>query len=306
MMTTATARDPRTASMARRAGRWAFGAALLALVSGCQQQTLCEALGDCGGDLLGDWALGPGHTSCSEDVTGLPSDPRLRGGDVPPQRIPAPEQAFSNWCQGLIAGTENILAVPPTFFTESIPFGAATVSYKADGTYSMGIGRTGYFYFEFSGACMRQFGAGNGVATADLCTQLQGPLGASGAGEGSYQNTTCGVNPKDPYGCLCLFDVAEISGSGGRWELVSGNQVRHLPNTPGYSFRTTYCRTGNRLQVTGADGSYLLNKPALRTLDLGQVNCADGVQGPGEEGVDCGPACVMACGGEAPLEMPMP
>lgn len=295
MTSTVTARGLQSGLVARKLAQLAFGASLLAFAPGCHQQTLCEALGDCGGDLLGDWALGPGQTSCSEDVTGLPSDPRLRGGDVPPQRIPAPEQAFSNWCQGLIAGTENILTVPPTFFTESIPFGFATVSYHDDGTYSMGLGRTGYYYFAFSGACMRQFGAGAGVATADLCAQLQGPLGASGSGEGSYQNTTCGVNPDDPYGCLCLFDVAEISGSGGRFERVSSNEILHLPNTPGYSFRTTYCRTGNKLQITGANGSYLLNKPALRTLDLGNVNCADGVQGFGEEGVDCGGACGTAC-----------
>lgn len=303
MTTTATAREKRWSS-ARRAGQVALGAALLALASGCQQTTLCEALGDCGGDPVGDWALGTGHTSCSEDVTGLPSDPRLRGGDVPPQRIPAPEQAFSNWCQGLIAGTENILTVPPTFFTESIPFGTATVGYHADGSYSIGIGRTGYFYFEFSGQCMRQFGAGTGLATADMCAQLQQPLRDSGAGEGSYQNTTCGVNPKDPFGCLCLFDVAEISGSGGRWQKVGTNEILHLPNTAGFSFRTSFCRTGNTLQITGADGSYLLNKPALRTLDLGQVICNDGVQGFGEDGIDCGPACGTPCGAAPVPEMP--
>ncbi|HXS31118.1 MAG TPA: hypothetical protein VN755_09825 [Steroidobacteraceae bacterium] len=296
MTTTATARD----SIARKAGYLAFGAALLALASGCHQEKLCAALGDCGGDFLGNWALGPGHESCAEDVTAFPADPRLRGGDVPPQRIPAPEQAFSNWCQGLIAGTENVLAVPPTFFSDSMPFGSAVVRYHADGTYSIGIGRIGYFYFEFSAECMHQFGFGQGLATADICAQLQAPLAASGAGEGSYRNTTCTVNPKDPGGCYCVFDVAEISGSGGSYRQVAANELLHFPNTPGVSFRTSFCRTGSKLQITGADGGYLLNRPALRTLDLGQVNCTDGLQGIGEDGVDCGPACDVVCPGATP------
>lgn len=302
MSSKATASEPRLEARRSKAARVAGCALLAALAASCKQETLCQELGDCGGDLIGSWALGPGHESCSEDVTAPPSDTRLRGGDVPPQRVPAPEQAFADWCSGLIAGTENVLHAPPSFFSESMPFGSATVRYHADGTYSMGLARTGSFYFEFSATCMRQFGAVDGRSppnTTDpptnVCKQLQVPLAMSGGGEGSYRNVTCDPNPAEPLGCLCFFDVAEVSGSGGKYQIVGGNQILHTPNTPGFSFRATYCRDGDSLQLTGADGSYLLNKPALRTLDLGLVNCADGVQGIGEDGIDCGSACDLAC-----------
>jgi hypothetical protein len=57
----------------------------------------------------------------------------------------------------------------------------------------------------------------------------------------------------------------------------------------------TYCRNSTSLQLTGADDSYLFDTPGLRTLDLGPANCADGLQGPGEEGVDCGSVCGVDC-----------
>jgi hypothetical protein len=75
------------------------------------------------------------------------------------------------------------------------------------------------------------------------------------------------------------------------------SDMTHLPGTQ-FPQDVTFCNEGSRLQLTGADGAYLFDRVGLRTLDLIKVtaNCADGVEGPGEDGVDCGPACLNADG----------
>jgi hypothetical protein len=282
--------------------------ALALFASGCQQPTKCAELGDCGGAVpVGDWALGPGHVSCSEDLYEQPVDKRLEGLGVPAQRLPAPEQAFTDWCSGLITSTEKVQKTQPSFFTESAPYGAAVMHYEPDGTYALGLVRTGTFYFEFSEACMRGFGAtepkpapnvdgtNNPTGTpVGICKQLEVPLRAAGDGEGAYRNVTCDVNPNEPKGCLCYFDASEVSGQAGTYHVV-GNEILHIPNPPGFAVTATFCNSGTSLQLTGANGAYLFGRPGLRTLDFGFVNCADGVQGFGEEGVDCGASCNIVC-----------
>jgi hypothetical protein len=93
-------------------------------------------------------------------------------------------------------------------------------------------------------------------------------------------------------------------GGSGAYTFSSGNTLVHayearLDKSPAADFPVfaTFCKQGTSLQLTGANGAYLFNVPGLRTLDLTPttVNCTDGVQGPGEQGVDCGAACPTAC-----------
>src|SRR5687767_7968640 len=93
--------------------------AALAFATGCQQETHCAELADCGGDLLGDSSIGPGHPSCSEDLYVPPADKRLVQADLPPARTPPPEPAFFDWCGELVAGSANVLHATPVFYTES-------------------------------------------------------------------------------------------------------------------------------------------------------------------------------------------
>ena len=309
-----------SAARATRGGLALIGFGLAAvLLAGCKQELHCQELGDCGGPVpIGNWTLGetPEKTfaSCAEDLYIPPTDKRLVGADLPPARIPAPEPAFSDWCGGLIASTSKVLYATPLFYTESSPVGAATVRYNADGTYAVGFGLVGTYLLSFSAACMRQFGATDGkpapgpggaqpdadAPLVDVCKQLEVPLRESGINEGAYRNTTCTPDPKDPGGCACYFDRAEVFGSAGNYALISSNEILHTPSTPNFPYRVVYCTEGNTLQLTAADGSYLFGLPGLRTLDLGRLDCADGLQGLGEEGPDCGFACGNVCPGAAP------
>ncbi|HEY0715404.1 MAG TPA: hypothetical protein VGF45_22170, partial [Polyangia bacterium] len=93
----------------------------LAMTSGCEmfmQKPHCEELANCGGDLpVGNWILGPGNPSCSEDLYVPPTDTRLVGADVTAARIPPPEPALFDWCILLVAnGGKSIQAKPPRFF----------------------------------------------------------------------------------------------------------------------------------------------------------------------------------------------
>jgi len=313
-----------TESQRRRPFGAAWCLAVLLLV-GCRQDRHCPDLGNCGGDLFGEWTLRPAnpergqaeHGSCSEDLYIPPTDKRLVGGDVPAARVPAPEPAFSDWCRGLIAAREDIFYDTPLFYTESAPVGVATLRYAPGGTYDGGFGLVGTYTFEFSAACMRQFGAYDGRPPpdneglydpnstdppVDICKQLEVPLAASGVGEGAYRNTTCIPNPNEPRGCLCYFDRAEVFGIAGRWALIASNEILHTPTSaPNFPHRAIYCRTGDTLELTGSDGAYLLGYPGLRTMKMARSTCTDGIRNQDEEDIDCGgvtaqcPPCVPTC-----------
>lgn len=287
---------------------------LTALAAGCAQKPLCPELGECGGAVpAGSWQLAPGFPSCTEDLYVPPTDPRLLGGEVASARSPVIEPAFFDWCNLLVTNAgASIQARPPRFFYESGPIGWANISYTPDadprtGHYTLGVSRTGTFSLDFPELCMRQFGAMDGkpavdangnevTGPTDVCKQLEVPLRASGIGEGSYPNTTCDRNPNDPGGCLCYFDVTETGGGSGSYRMLDSRTIMHLPGS-NFPQKVTFCNKGDSLELTGADGEYLFGQKGLRTMRLAPAGdpCTNGVQDPGEGGVDCGGNCATAC-----------
>jgi hypothetical protein len=254
----------------------ALSGLLALLASGCTQSPHCEDLATCGGTLpYGSWALTQNEAiSCTEDLYQAPIDTRLLGGEVPAARVPTIEPALFDWCNLLVASSgETLLMKTPLFFYESGRIGAVSLRYNQDGSFSAGLTRTGTFTLDFPAVCMRAFGATEtpGAPIGELCKQLEVPLAASGAGEGSYRNTTCYANPEEPLGCLCTFDVTETGGPGGRFQQISSNTLLHTSGA-GFPSKVTYCHEGNSLELTGADGAYLFNAPGLRTLKLTLVS----------------------------------
>ena len=288
------------------------------LTSGCKQSTHCAELRDCGGDIpSGSWQLTPptpvnGNlitpASCNEDLYTPASDPRLVGGaPVPAARLPPPEPAVYDWCDMLITNSGlSIQTHAANFYAESAPVGAATVRLQKNGVFSAGLTVTGTYTLNFPALCMREFGAMDGRAidpsdpslgTGDVCQQLQVPLRAAGVGDGADINTTCSAQGADPGGCICKFDVQAAGGPSGYFRQISANTIQFLPNA-NFPQTVTYCNSGDgSLDLTGADGEYLFGVAGLRTLRLAQIvpNCADGQQGPNEDGVDCGGLCPTAC-----------
>jgi hypothetical protein len=251
---------------------------LAGLGSGCTQTPLCEESSSCGGPIpYGNWALDPSGESCQEDLYTPTVDTRLLGGEVPAARTPTLEPDLFDWCNLLVAGSgTTILLKSPLFYYESGRVGAVTLAYHEDGTFSAGITRTGTFTLDFPATCMRAFGATDNrplnpddpaSPVGNVCKQLEIPLAKSGAGEGSYQNTTCDPNPQDPLGCLCTFDVTETGGPGGRFEVLDSTTLIHYTNS-NFPSKVSYCNQGNTLELTGADGAWLYNFGGLRTLRL--------------------------------------
>jgi hypothetical protein len=286
------------------------------LTAGCDklfmQKPLCSALGDCGGDPSGSWALAPGHPSCVEDPYTPPPDPRLVGADLPPARMPPPDPATYDWCDLLIVtGGDQSLQHAPKFFTGTPPVGAAWVRYQ-NGVYTLSVTQTGTFDLNFSPTCVRAFGAKDGRAadinppalpdggpaplgpSLSICKQIevQVPLKLDSANKLAIQHVTC--DPTADGGCGCTFDLFSTVESTGPYSLQPGNILLQLSATA-FPQRSTFCNRGDHLELTGADGAYLFSTPGLRTLDLQKVDCADGKMGPGEKGIDCGFACPTAC-----------
>lgn len=251
--------------------------ALLALVVGCKQEPKCPELGSCGGDPTGTWQLAPGYPSCMEDLYAPASDLRLTQNNKTPAMVAAPEPAVYDWCDNLVAsGGTKVLLIDPNFYYDSAPIGQSTIDFKPDGTYSASITKTGTFWLDFPAACVREFGAQNGrpinpsdpmSPVGDVCKQLERPINQGGTNSGAYFNTVCDINPADPQGCLCHFDVTSTGGPAGKWTRMGSTlQLVNPGSVPTY---VTFCnRNGTELQLTGKDGDYLFGVPGLRTVKL--------------------------------------
>jgi len=256
---------------------------LLASTVGCKQEPLCEELGSCGGAVpIGSWTLSPGHGSCTEDLYAQPKDPRLYRSEVPAARAPVVEAAAWDWCFLLVTnGGPKIQVKQPSFFYESGPIGRTTLTYDANGTYSLGWAKTGTYSMDFPAVCMREFGAMDNRRALDemgmpvgepvgVCKQLEPFVKAAGIGEGSYPNVSCDIIPEDPLGCRCYFDVSETGGGAGTYQMMpDGKTIVHYADKS-FPQLATYCNKGDSLQLTGADGAYLFNVFGLRTMDLGK------------------------------------
>jgi hypothetical protein len=291
---------------------------VLALTPGCKQAVHCPELSGNGGPVpIGTWTLtpavgaAPAHGSCIEDLYVPVSDPRLvGGGDVPAARTPPPEPSLYDWCDNLVTSSGTMISTHDAiFYPESAPVAVASIKILADGSWTSGITRTGVFVLDFPALCMREFGAMDGrpvdptnpaAGTGDVCAQLQVKQRKTGLGTGAYQNTTCLPNTSDPGGCTCWFEDQETGGPSGYYRQIDGNTLEFLSDKNFPNLVTYSNDGGTSLELTGKDGEYLFGTRGLRTMDLAISNCMDGIQGPYEQGVDCGGQCSTPCGAAAP------
>jgi hypothetical protein len=277
--------------------------ALPVMVTGCKQASLCPGLDVCGGDLpVGDWVLAAGHASCSDDLYTPAPDSRLVGGDLPPARTPPPEPALYDWCSLLVAtdamDIKDTAFKLPNLYVESPPIGTALIRYQADRKFFISTRRIGNYKIDFPPYCMRAFGAVDSPG-ATVCDKLTASLTAKLPSR--YKNVHCtsdGDTTLGGFGCNCTFDLSEIQESKGTVLPPNGGPLFHLfSNT--FPQNVSYCASPDRLQLSSANDEYLFDRLGLRTLDLAKnttpINCTDHMQGYGEDGVDCGPACPVFC-----------
>ena len=183
-----------------------------------------------------------------------------------------------------------------------------SIAFKPDLTYEAGFVRSGRFSQYYSQTCITQYGqntndcasvqtdlraegAAVGYANATCspatgggcdcaadngahqsgptltCTMV-GIILNSKAVDETFKNIACVPNAARG-GCDCGFDVAFPSGEVGVYE-VSSNIVTTHPqnNSINAPSKMTFCVNGNDLDVSGYDGSYLFDKPPVRTFKL--------------------------------------
>ena len=111
-------------------------------------------------------------------------------------------------------------------------------------------------------------------------------------------NIACAPKAEDPEGCVCTFELSDTQESYGTLKPLDGGPMVHL-FSDNFPQSVSYCLNGDSLQLQSADGEYLFDRLGLRTMDLVKsptpIDCTDHMQGPGEDGVDCGAACPVLC-----------
>ena len=128
------------------------------------------------------------------------------------------------------------------------------------------------------------------------CVEIQAMVGAALIGEGYGRNHVCSEDSSG--GCSCTFDIVVVNGDAGNWQTTEDGKLLLEPAfmAPEAPPRVpiTYCASDTTLSLG----------PELRTWGpsgigtdtvFERADCADGVQGVGEDGPDCGRLCSNIC-----------
>jgi hypothetical protein len=260
---------------------------------GCAEGPLCPELDRCGGDLVGAWAQVPLAEDtgkyCQEPTHRPPPQEYLQNQPTPVARQPVPENTNLDWCYSLVLTSDEASALKRNlYWWEDFGYFGGLVTYDANGEYSIDFQRAGYVSRYYSETCLTQYGHDAN------CKTFQDRLFEANAGAGEYDFFDCQSDPSKG-GCNCSFKISEANSSSGVYSL-SGSTVTHFSSAPTTHFtQAGFCVKGDRMEISGLNNSYLWDRKDLRSMELVRVNCADGVQGPGEAGIDCGLRCPMSC-----------
>jgi hypothetical protein len=160
----------------------------------------------------------------------------------------------------------------------------------AEGTYAVGQAFQGEVTQDFAERCLSD------TQGQLSCAELASALNQIGLGEGAWSNVGCnGVTD----GCSCSFQVFAAGGPSGKWSRDPGDATQlmlgrqRLDDSTAFDyFKVPYCVQGESLTF-GAELAQAW--PDMPPLKLERADCGDGLQGPGEVGVDCGWACPTPC-----------
>jgi hypothetical protein len=162
------------------------------------------------------------------------------------------------------------------------------VRFEENGQYTSAQTLTGVVTLTYSAECLV---TDQGTPT---CAQLQAALDVSGTGEGAYFDTMCADQAGG--GCSCTVRVQEVSGSSGTWSIDLAAKTVTLtrdPQLPAPNQLTVgYCADPAGVRFgDGIDAWWRQTAGAT----FSKIDCTDGKQGFGEDGVDCGGVC-SPCG----------
>lgn len=268
--------------------------------TGCSGGQVCQELSSCGGSreaLLGTWAQPKNsHTDgmyCQENMHIPPLQDYRLGQPTPVARMRVPENNNLDWCYNLVIVPTDMDPIKKHFYWwENLPYVGGLVTYKDDGTYSIDFSREGKVYRHYSRTCLTQYG--HGFDKGFDCAEFQELLTHANAGAREYHTFKCAENAEQG-GCDCNFFIGEANAQAGVYKL-EGNILTHFPTSQQARFtQASFCIEKDKVQMSGINNSFLWERQGLRSLQMVRVNCEDGVQGPGEQGVDCGLRCPTPC-----------
>ncbi len=149
--------------------------------------------------------------------------------------------------------------------------------------------RKGTVVQDYADACLSD---GVGKAT---CAELSELLTNEGQGQGTVLDVACTAGARG--GCSCSFAVSEVAGPVGRWSVDPQDATKLVfEQSTGIgtdqSFKVPYCVDGAGLRF-GAELAQVWT--VVPAFSFAKVDCSDGIQGPGEDGPDCGLGCAMNC-----------
>ena len=271
--------------------RWAILAILLPI--GCSQGQVCPELGNCGGNPRDKWAQLPfgqetPGTYCQESMHRPPLEATLENQLLPTARQRLPERENADWCSDLIVTGDLMQPIKKhVYWWEDLPYVTGTLDYQPDGKFEAHLTRKAFVDRSYSELCLRKYGYGGN------CTDLQAAFEMANVGAGEYNTFKCVANATN--GCDCHFNIFEVNTLVGRYS-VGASTITHYPSSPTAHFsQASFCVKGDKIELSGMNNSFLLDRLSLRTMEMVRMNCNDGKLGPGELGVDCGLACPNPC-----------
>jgi hypothetical protein len=275
--------------------------------AGCTPELTCEEEFRGGGDLLTGGvdtnANGAVETKwvvvepCENIVSSPPYQDTLVGQPPHLSGEAPPDPGSGDWCQNLVFRTNGTIERLNTWFPRvpirqhspiaagQSPWYDASLTYEGN-AYSFAAILYGRQKLELSARCLTS----QGVSLT--CEQLTGAIKEVWNAEPAVQNLVCGNHPNGS-GCQCDYDLILNTGPAGTWA-AGGDLVTHFDAAQGPPFQANYRVEGHTLSMSGHNRRTLFGINGMRTLKFARVNCHDGAQGPGEDGVDCGPHCT-AC-----------
>jgi hypothetical protein len=285
-----------------------LGTLLAVCAAGCTPELTCDEEFTGGGNLLTGGvdanANGAIETKwvvvepCENIVSSPPyqdtlvKQPPHLAGEAPP------DPGSGDWCQSVVFRTNRTIERLNTWFPRvpirqhspisagQTPWYDASLTYEGN-TYSFAAILYGRQKLELSKRCLEA----QGVSLT--CDELTGAIREVWNAEPAVQNLICGPHASGS-GCQCDYDLILNTGPAGTWANSGPDLVTHFDGAQGPPFQANYRVDGNMLSMSGYNRRTLFGISGMRTLKFARVNCTDNAQGPGEDGIDCGPYCA-AC-----------
>jgi hypothetical protein len=246
--------------------QWVWSGARVAgiglLLLGCSSSEAAKSEGGavvpCGGNLVGGWASVDEHA------------PLPQGPDV-----------NSCWnLMGSYAGTNYAASTRYPSAERRETF----LRFEADGVFISAQQLKGIVTLKYAPECLV---TAQGTPT---CAELQTALHTSGISEGAYFDTLC--SDQAGGGCTCTVRVQEVGALVGNWSIDSSGKAVTLTRNTGQpepeQLTVDYCSNASGLRFGAGIDTWLRDTEG----DLfAPVDCTDGKQGLGEEGIDCGFLC---------------